>query len=34
MLHHVRDWRRGSERADKDIEQPIDRIYSKDIMTR
>ena len=34
MLRHVRDWRRGFERAGKDIDQPIDRVYSKDIMTR
>ena len=34
MLRHVRDWRRGFERAGKDIDQPIDRVYSKDVMTR
>ena len=34
MLRHVKDWRRGFERAGKDIDQPIDRVYSKDVMMR
>ena len=32
MLRHTKDWRKGFERAGKDIDQPIDRIYKKDVM--
>jgi DNA-binding FadR family transcriptional regulator len=34
MLRHVNDWRKGFERADKDVDQPIDRVYRDDVMTR
>jgi GntR family transcriptional regulator, transcriptional repressor for pyruvate dehydrogenase complex len=34
MLRHANDWRRGFERAGKDIDQPIDRVYMREIMTR
>jgi len=34
MLRHANDWRRGFERAGKDIDQPIDRVYMKDVMAR
>src|SRR6516164_818108 len=34
MLRHAKDWRRGFERAGKDIDQPIDRVYMKEVMTR
>lgn len=32
MLRHTKDWRRGFERAGKDLDQPIDRVYMKDVM--
>jgi GntR family transcriptional repressor for pyruvate dehydrogenase complex len=32
MLRHVKDWGRGFERAGKDIDQPIDRVYVKDVL--
>jgi DNA-binding GntR family transcriptional regulator len=34
MLRHANDWRRGFERAGNDIDQPIDRVYMKDVMAR
>src|SRR5262245_43508386 len=34
MFRHVRDWRTGFERAGKDIDLPIDRVYGKNFMTR
>ena len=34
MLRHANDWRRGFERAGKDVDQPIDRVYMKEVMTR
>jgi hypothetical protein len=34
MLRHAKDWRRGFERAGKDIDQPIDRVYMKEVMMR
>ncbi|HEU4358574.1 MAG TPA: GntR family transcriptional regulator, partial [Xanthobacteraceae bacterium] len=34
MLRHAKDWGRGFERAGKDIDQPIDRVYMREIMTR
>ncbi len=34
MLRHAKDWRRGFERAGKDIDLPIDRVYMKEVMTR
>jgi GntR family transcriptional regulator, transcriptional repressor for pyruvate dehydrogenase complex len=32
MLRHTKDWRRGFERTGKDLDQPIDRVYMKDVM--
>src|SRR5262249_53029666 len=34
MLRHATDWRRGFERAGKDVDQPIDRVYMKEVMAR
>src|SRR5262249_45907902 len=34
MLRHATDWRRGFERAGKDVDQPIDRVYMKEAMAR
>jgi GntR family transcriptional regulator, transcriptional repressor for pyruvate dehydrogenase complex len=34
MLRHAKDWRRGFERAGKDIDQPIDRVYMKEVVMR
>jgi DNA-binding FadR family transcriptional regulator len=32
MLRHVKDWRKGYERAGEDLDQPIDRVYLRHIM--
>src|SRR5260370_16630241 len=32
MLRHANDWRRGFERAGKDLDQPIDRAYIHQVM--
>ncbi len=34
MFRHVNDWRKGFERAGKDVDQPIDRVYMNDVMSR
>jgi GntR family transcriptional repressor for pyruvate dehydrogenase complex len=34
MLRHAKDWRRGFERAGKDIDQPIDRVCMKEVVMR
>ena len=34
MLRHIKDWRKGFERAGKKVDQPIDHVYMNDVMTR
>lgn len=34
MLRHIKDWRKGFVRAGKDVDEPIDRVYMNDVMTR
>jgi len=34
MRRHIDDWRKGFVRAGKDVDQPIDRVYMNDVMTR
>ena len=34
MFRHINDWRKGFERAGKDVDQPIDRVYVNDVMMR
>ena len=31
MIRHAKDWRRGYERAGKDLDQPVERIYLQHI---
>jgi len=31
MLRHTKDWRKGYERAGKDLDQPVDRVYLQHI---
>jgi GntR family transcriptional regulator, transcriptional repressor for pyruvate dehydrogenase complex len=31
MLRHTKDWRKGYERAGKDLDQPVERVYLQHI---
>ena len=34
MFRRINDWRKGFDRAGKDLDQPIDRVYVNDVMMR